>query len=318
MDRPGGARTRRRRGAGRGRAGRAARVRRLARAPGLRRRAQRRVRRPDGGPAVPGRRHPGHGRGDPRGLRRRAAREPAAADGRDAPPGHDHVRVQVRVRAHRAGRGARAGAGRRGHPRGHLPRCARRAARVRRRPGRLPRPGVRPDAGRLRAVSPLGRRVLRGRGLRRGRSRRGARGGPGRGPRRPGTRQPARTGPRCPGGGRGGRRVGRPLHVPDRRRRGRPDLDAGGRDLAARRGVRLQATVPRRAPAARRGRHRGPGHRLQPGFLVHVQHAVLHRARRPRDADDHRGGGLVRHRGRRAGAAPRPTSAIWASAPGPT
>ena len=43
----------------------------------------------------------------------------------------------------------------------------------------------------------------------------------------------------------GGRRVGRPLHVPDRRRRGRADLDAGGRDLAARRGVRHQAAVPR-------------------------------------------------------------------------
>ena len=65
-----------------------------------------------------------------------------------------------------------------------------------------------------------------------------------------------------------------------------------------------QAAVPAGTPAARRGRHRGPGHRLQPRLLFHVQHAVLHRARGPRDADDHAGGGLVRHRGRRAGAAP--------------
>ena len=51
---------------------------------------------------LPGGRHPGHGRGDPRRPRRRAAGQPAAAGGRDAPAGHDHVRVQVRVRAYRA------------------------------------------------------------------------------------------------------------------------------------------------------------------------------------------------------------------------
>ena len=101
----------------------------------------------------------------------------------------------------------------------------------------------------LRAARPVDRRVLRGRGVRRRRGRRGARGGPGRGPGRPGAREPARSGSRRPGRGRGGRRLGRPLHLPDRRRRGRADLDAGRRHLAARRGVRHQAAVPRRAPA---------------------------------------------------------------------
>ena len=91
---------------------------------------------PDGGLALPGRRHSGHGRGDPA-APDVVLRHPAAAGRRDAPPGHDHVQVQVRVRADGPGQGARLGPRRRGHPRGHLPRRARRAARVRRRPGRV-------------------------------------------------------------------------------------------------------------------------------------------------------------------------------------
>ena len=41
-----------------------------------------------------------------------------------------------------------------------------------------------------------------------------------------------------------------------------------------------------------------------PGSSFTSQHAVLHRAGRARDADDHRRSGLGRHRGRRPGAAP--------------
>ena len=77
---PGPARRRRRRprtSASTRRPGGAARLRRLARAPGVRGRAQRRVRGPDGGQPVPGGRHPHHGGGHPRGQRRAAPREPA-------------------------------------------------------------------------------------------------------------------------------------------------------------------------------------------------------------------------------------------------
>ena len=63
--------------------------------------------------------------------------------------------------------------------------------------------------------------------------------------------------------------------------------------------------LPRRPPAARRRRHRRPGHQLQPGLELHDVDAVLHRPRRARDAHDRRRGGLGRHRRRRRRAAPR-------------
>ena len=64
LDRARVAGARRRPDGRRGGPGRAARVRRFPRAPGLRRRARRGVRRPDGRPALPGGRHPQHGRRD--------------------------------------------------------------------------------------------------------------------------------------------------------------------------------------------------------------------------------------------------------------
>ena len=90
----------------------------------------------------------------------------------------------------------------------------------------------------------------------------------------------------------------------------RADVDAlagspHGRDAAAGRGVLHPVAVPGRAPAARRRRHRRAGDRLQPRLVVHLVDAVLHRAGRPRDADDPGRGGLGGDRGRRAGAAPR-------------
>ncbi len=88
------------------------------------------------------------------------------------------------------------------------------APRVRGGPGRVPGPGLRPDAERLRAARPLGRRVLRAGGLRRGRGHRGA----GRRPRRrapaPRAREPARARSRRPGRGGGGGGLGGPLHLP--------------------------------------------------------------------------------------------------------
>ena len=75
-------------------------------------------------------------------------------------------------------------------------------------------------------------------------------------------------------------------------------------------------------PDARRlidaGVTRRAGHRLQPGLVVHHLDAVLHRARRPRHADDPGRGGAGRDRRRRPGAAPRRHRAADASAPRPT
>ena len=55
------------------------------------------------------------------------------------------------------------------------------------------------------------------------------------------------------------------------------------------------------------------GHRLQPGLVLHLVDGVLHRPRRPRDADDPRRGAVVGDGRRGGGAAARPTSATWAS-----
>ena len=304
MDRLVGAGARRRRGGGRGRARGAARVRRLARAPGLRGRAERRVRRADGRPALRGRRHQVHGPGHQGRHRRAAARGAAAAGGRDAAAGDHDVRVQVRVRPHGGRRGPVGGAGGRGHRRGDVPRRARGAPRVRRRRQRLRRPGPRADARGVRAVLALGGRVLRARRVRRGRGARRADGGHGARAAAADPREPAGYRARHPAGRGTGRCLRRPLHVPHGRRCGGARLIGHRGDPAARRRVRHQAAVPGRAPpAVRRGGGR-PGHRLQSRILVHLEHAVLHRARGPRYADDHGGSGLVRDRGRRQGAAP--------------
>ena len=56
-------------------------------------------------------------------------------------------------------------------------------------------------------------------------------------------------------------------------------------------------------PDARRllgaGRHGRAGQRLQPGVVLHLQHGAVRRTRGQGDADDHPGGGLVGHGGRR-------------------
>ena len=77
-----------------------------------------------------------------------------------------------------------------------------------------------PMLTRLRAARPLGGRVLRAGGVRRGRGGRGAGRGPGGRAAAPRAREPARARSRRPGrGGRGRGRRG-PLHLPERRGRG--------------------------------------------------------------------------------------------------
>ena len=117
------------------------RFRRLAQPPRVRRRPVGGVRGADVGPAVHGRRHPQHGRGDPRGERRGAARR--ACEGSSASctrQGTTTVEIKSGYGLSVARRGA-AGRHRRVRDRrGDLPRRARRACRVRRRPRRLRRP----------------------------------------------------------------------------------------------------------------------------------------------------------------------------------
>ena len=204
------------------------------------------------------------------------------------------------------------------HGRGHLPRRARGARRVRRRPRRLRRPGVRADAGRVRGALPLGRRVLRARRVRRGRGARGAHGRPGARTAPAGPREPAWPGtghPACRGARRG---LCRPLHVCHRCRRVRPRVVAHRRHPAARRGVQHQAALPGRPPPARRRRDGRPGDRLQSRHVLHDVDAVLRCARGTRHAHDNGGSGLVGYGGRRPRAAPRATSATWRPARAPT
>ena len=110
------------------------------------------------------------------------------------------------------------------------------------------------------------------------------------------------------------RRQRRPLHPPERRRRRRAGRRDDGRDPAAGRGVLHPVALSGRPPAARRRGDGRAGHRLQPGQLLHLVDGVLHRAGRPRDADDAGRGAVGGDRRRRGRAAPRPTSAT--SAPG--
>ena len=233
-----------------------------------------------------------------------AARGAAAAGGRDAAAGDHDVRVQVRVRPHGGRRGPVGGAGGRGHRRGDVPRRARGAPRVRRRRQRLRRPGPRADARGVRAVLALGGRVLRARRVRRGRGARRADGGPGARAAAADPREPAGYRARDPAGRGAGRRLRRPLHVPHRRRRGA--LASSDTVATLLPGAEFGTRQP--YPDARRLLDAGavgrPGHRLQSRLLVHLEHAVLHRARGPRHADDHGGSGLVRDRGRRPRAAP--------------
>ena len=66
------------------------------------------------------------------------------------------------------------------------------------------------------------------------------------------------------------------------------------RDAAAGGRVLHPPALSRRAPAARRRRPRRAGVRLQPRLVLHQLDAALHRARRTRDGDDPRRGGVRR------------------------
>ena len=76
--------------------------------------------------------------------------------------------------------------------------------------------------------------------------------------------------------------------------------------------------LPRRPPRDRRRRDRRARDELQPRLELHDLDGVLHRARRPRHADDDRRGARRRHARRRAGAAPRRRSATSRRARAPT
>ena len=168
---------------------------------------------------------------------------------RRGPPGrhHDH-RDQDGLRRDGPRRGPSGAAGRRAHGGHDVPRRPCRAARVRRTGRRLRGARRRGDAHRGRPPRPLGRRLLRARGVRR-------RPVPPRAGRRPGrragpapARQPARAGAGRATRRRARLRLGGPLHVPLRRRRRGPGVRGHGGDVPP--GDRLldAPAVPRRPP----------------------------------------------------------------------
>ena len=219
-------------------------------------------------------------------------------------PGRDHPpRDQVWLRARRRRRAAALRARGRAHRRRHLPRCARAPVRVRASIRRVRRARLRRDARCVRAARPLDRRVLRARRVRRRPEPRSARGRP---PRR------ARAAVHANQLGHGARRAASPsrsgaasadhcTHL------SRPDVEAlaGSHTVA----TLLPATdfsTRQPYPNARRlldaGRDRRARDQLQPGLELHDLDELLHRARRPRDANDRRGGAARRDGRRRAGA----------------
>ena len=192
------------------------------------------------------------------------------------------------------------------HRRDDVPRRPRRAAGVRRRPGRLRRrwsaARCSPPPRRTRAGSTSSARrgafdADQARAVLAAGVAAGLRGrlhanqlGPG-----PASRSPSRSGGR-----------GRPLHVPRPTPTSMRSPDSGTvATLLPGRRVLDPAALSRCPPAARRRRHRRAGHRLQPRLVLHDVDAVLHRAGRPRDGDDARGGACRRDRRRRGRARPR-------------
>ena len=206
---------------------------------------------------------------------------------RDARAGHHDRGDQERLRPHGARRGARSLAVARGvHRRDHVPRRARRPRR-RRDAAALRRPGDRADAGGVRAVRPMGRRVLRARAP----SAR-TRPAPCSRPASPAGLLPRMhanqlgPGPAC--GWRSSSALPRPTTA-------RTSVDADVDALAGSRrpwrrccpaSSSRPAALSRRPPPARRRRHGLARDRLQPRQLLHVVDAVLHRRRRARDGHE--------------------------------
>ncbi len=231
----------------------------------------------------------------------------ARAARRDARARHHHRRDQERLRARRRDRGAHPAHRRRVHRRDDLPRRARGAARVRRRPRGVRRPRLRRRCS---------RRALRSRAGSTSSATRGAfdadetravlSAGVAAGlmPRLHGNQ--LGHGPGAQHRGRVRRRERRPLHVPDRRRH---------RRRSSRRGV-VATLLPGAEfstrspyPDARRLLDAGVTVALatdcNPGSVVHHVDAADDRAGRPRDAHDARGGASCRDPRRGGGTAPR-------------
>ena len=226
------------------------RLRRLARPPRVRRRPRARVRRP-------------HGRRAP--TRPAASARPSPPRAPPPRPSSTPTTARLVAEARRSGTTtiecksgygltvedeARSLARRRPpHRRGHLPRRARRRARVRGRPAAYVELVTGPMLDACAPARPLDRRLLRAGRLRR---RPGARdpappaSSAGLHPAR--ARQPARPRPGRAARGRARRRLRRPRHPRHRRRRRRARRRRHGRDAAARRGV-LDPRAPTPTPA---------------------------------------------------------------------
>ena len=318
-------RARRRRARRRRRPGGAARLRRLARAPGVRRRPLGGVRGPDDrrrrttAAASP---PPSPPPAPPRDEQLRA--QLAAAGRGDARPGHDDGGGQERVRAdRRPTRRAPCGWPREVTAGDDLPRRARRARRVRRDRDDYVELVTGPmlaacapyarwidvfcepasphafDGDEARAVLEAGRAA---------------------GLRPAGARQPARARAGRAAGRRAGRGQRRPLHLPrptptsTRWPAGRTpwrrccpaSSSPPARPTRTPAGCSMPASPSRWPPTATRAR------------CYSSVDAVLHRAGGAGDGHDPRRGAAGGHRGRRRGAAPRPTSATSRSAPAPT
>ena len=126
-------------------------------------------------------------------------------------------------------------------------------------------------------------------------------------------------GPGVAARGRAGRRLGRPLHLPRRRRHRGARRRRDGRHLPARRPTSRPAS-PTRTPAARSTPASTVAHRdqLQPRLELHDLDGVLHRARGPRPAHDRRRGAARRPRSAAPGRCAATTSAASRPAPAPT
>ena len=271
------------------------------------------------GPAVQRGRHPHHRRRHPGRHRRGTGGQPHPLPRRGPPPGHHHLRDQVRLRPDRRGRGPRPAHRRRATPT-RSPTSAptssppttptTRPATSPWSPARCSTPAPRTPAGSTSSAR-----------------------------RAPSTAtRPARSSPRA-------RRKGLHPRIHANQLSYGPgvqlavELDAASADhcthltdadvdaLANSRTVATllpgaefstRAAVAGRPPAAGRGRHRRPVHGLQPGLVLHLVRAVLHRARRTGHGDDARTRRCGRPRRAGPGPAPRRRRPPRPPAPAPT